>query len=251
MLKKIGLGLVSVLAVVIGALLYINARLDHFILAAIEKNGSAATGTAVTVGSVDISLIPGRAVITNLVVGNPPGFSTPYALALGTITLQADLASLLGSGLAGGGPIIIDRISIDQPHIFYEVSGGADGISLKSLNFGAGSNLGVLQKNAETNAKPTAAGQERKEIINDLYVTNGMISVSASLLKGRQLTEKLPVIHLSGLGAASGGDTHSQVVDQVISAITRQSALAGAPSLVRALGSAATETLGNKLKSLF
>ena len=58
-------------------------------------------------------------------------------------------------------------------------------------------------------------------------------------------------IHLTGIGTANGGVTTGQLCEQVLTAITSQFTITGAASLVKAIGSAVTEPLIDKLKSLF
>jgi hypothetical protein len=265
MWKKLGGSLAVLVAVIAVGLWLVLAHLDGDVLAAIEQDGSVATGTKVTVGSVYLSLLRGICVISGLTVDNPPGFSTPYALSLGEITIHGSTRSLVaavldGSNLPGrgffGGPIVIDEVNIDRPHIFYEVSGDGAALSLKSLNLGATSNLAALQQGAKAIAvKNPDQGPPQKQIIRSLDVAGGKVSVFTSLLKGRLLVEKLPLIHLSGIGAATGGVTTGQVCGQVLTAISEQAELEGAASLVKAIGSAATGPLGgaivNKIKSLF
>jgi len=265
MWKKLGGSLAVLLAVIAATLWLVLAHLDGDVLAAIEQDGSAATGTKVTVGSVHLSLVKGICVISGLTVDNPPGFSTPYALSLGEITIHASTRSLVaavldGSNLPGrgifAGPIMIDEVNIDGPHIFYEVSGDGAALSLKSLNLGATSNLAALRQRAKAIAvKNPDQGPPQREIIRSLDVADGKVTVFAPLLKGRLLVEKLPLIHLSGIGAASGGVTTGQVCAQVLTAISAQAELEGAASLVKAIGSAATGPLGgaiaDKIKSLF
>jgi hypothetical protein len=71
------------------------------------------------------------------------------------------------------------------------------------------------------------------------------------LIKGPHLVEKLAPIHLTGIGATTGGVTTGQLCEQVVTAITSQSTTTGAASLVKAIGNAVTQPLIDKLKSLF
>ena len=68
--------------VVAAAVFLLISNLDAIVKAALEKYGSEATGSAVTVDSVRISLREGSGSISGFSIGNPPGFSTPAALAL-------------------------------------------------------------------------------------------------------------------------------------------------------------------------
>jgi hypothetical protein len=255
MWRKIGIGLAVVVLVIAGAAWYLFANLDHYVKAAIEKYGSAATQATVSVDSVQLSLTSGQGTISGLSVGNPQGFSAPHALTVGAITVQVDTSTVTGDG-----PIVIQSINVSQPRVTYQVLGGPGGLSLRSLNLHTRSNLSVLQSNVQAYAAGSGSASEssspqRKEIIRDLYVTGGQVSVVASLLLGKTLTVPLPAIHLTNIGQSSGGVTAAQVGEQVLTAITSSAALAGAESLMKAVGSAATGPLGSavggKVKSLF
>lgn len=82
---------------------YLLAHLGLTIQASIEKNAAAATGTRVAISRVEVSLSTGICIISGLTVSNPPGFNTPYALSLGTITIHATTGSLLEAILAASG----------------------------------------------------------------------------------------------------------------------------------------------------
>ena len=256
MWKKL-LACVAVLLVILVALAwYLLAHLGLTIQAAIEKNAAAATGTRVAISRVEVSLFTGTCIISGLTVSNPPGFNTPYALSLGTITIHATTESLLEAILAAsklynpGHPIVIDAMNIDRPHIHYQVDIGGKPLSLASLGLGT-SNLAILQHDTQVrSAAAPETGTGPKEIIKDITITNGGISISTSLIKGPHLVEKLAPIHLTGIGAATGGVTTGQLCEQVLTAITSQSTLTGAASLVKAIGSAVTHPLIDKLKSL-
>lgn len=254
MWKKLAAG-VAVLLVILAVLAwYLLAHLGLTIQAAIEKKAAAATGTRVAISRVEVSLFNGICVISGLTVSNPPGFNTPYALSLGTITIHATTENLLAGILAAsrlyspGQPIVIDQMNIDRPHIHYQVDIGGRPLSLASLGLGS-SNLAILQHQTQLRAAADT-GPSPKEIVKDVSITNGGISISTSLIKGPHLVEKLAPIHLTGIGAATGGVTTGQLCGQILTAITSQSTITGAASLVKAIGSAVTEPLLDKLKSL-
>ncbi len=250
MWKKLG-GLFIVLLVIGGGMyVYVITRISHSIVDTIEKNGTAATTTTVAVRSVGLSLFFGRCVITGLTVANPPGFNTPYAIKLGTITIHVALRSLISSG-----PLIVDEVTIDQPHIYLELTAGLKDFSLKNLDLSSNTNLGTLARNAQTGQGTSESNPSRKEIIDNLYVDDGKVSIFTTLLKHQRLIEHLPVIHLSGIGAGSGGVTTGKVSSLVLTAITNQAILQSAGALVHVLGAAVTLPLDNvivdKVKSLF
>ncbi|TAL03770.1 MAG: hypothetical protein EPO08_03225 [Rhodospirillaceae bacterium] len=248
MLKKIGIGIGVIILIAAGAFWYLFSNLDSLIKAGIEKYGSAATQASVTVSGVKLSLSSGEGSITGLNVGNPKGFTTPNALALGAITVQLDTGSITGNG-----PIVVKEIVISQPQVTYEVGGG-------------GSNLQTIQKNTKDFAgaggsTSNSSGSTRKEIIENLYVRDGQIGVSASALGGKTITVPLPTIHLTNIGKGNGGATPAEIADQVLGAISSEAAKVGANALAQqvegavggALSGAAqgTQGVGGQLKGLF
>ena len=94
-MKKIALGAVLVLLVTLGLVVYfLLSNLDGIVKAAIEKYGSEATQTVVSVNNVELGLKDGSGAIRGLSVGNPQGFKTKQAFSLGEISTQIDLKSL-------------------------------------------------------------------------------------------------------------------------------------------------------------
>ena len=102
-----------------------------------------------------------------------------------------------------------------SPAITYELGGSA------------GDNIRAIQKNAEaytggSSGGGSASGGEgggKKLIIENLYVRNGKISVSAKGLGGEKLGADLPTIHLKDIGKKKGGATPGEVASQVIGAL--------------------------------
>ncbi|GLR67907.1 hypothetical protein GCM10010909_25880 [Acidocella aquatica] len=251
MWKKIGIGLIILLAIIAGAVWYLVSNLDSLIKAAIEKYGSAATQTSVTVGGVKLSLGSGAGTISGLSIGNPPGFTSPQALGVGAIMVQLDTSSL-----PGNGPIVVRTINIAQPQMNYEVIGG---VSLTGVS--TSSNLLIIQNNVKNYAGRVAAAPPqggtpaRKEIINDLYVTGGEVNlIATTVLHGKKVTVPLPPIHLTNIGRASGGATPAQIASQIINAVTSQAAKTGAAALTQqvkaAAGGALPGNVGGTLKGL-
>jgi len=234
MWKKLGLAAAALLVIIAGVGWYLFSNLDSFIQQAIEKYGSAATQADVNVSGVQLSLNTGSGSINGLVVGNPAGFSTPHALALGGVAVQLDTASLPGTG-----PIIINEVTITNPQVTYEVRG------LDNL-----SNLKVLQGNVQAyantgaQATPQSSGAPaRTEIIRDLTITGGEIGISATALGGKALTVPLPTIHLTNIGQGHGGASPAEITREVLGAITNAATKVSATALANTLASTATGAL--------
>ena len=227
MWKKIAIGVVLLLILIAGAGYYLFSNLDSYIKAAIEKYGSQATQTTVNVGSVSLSLTSGAGAISGLSVASPAGYSAPAALALGSIALQLDTGTLTGNG-----PITVSSIALTQPRITYEVKG-----------LGQGSNLQTIQRNVASFAGSGSAAQTpaqngtpaRKEIIRDLTITGGQVTVLAPMLAAKPLIVPLPPIHLTDLGGADGA-TPAQIGAQVLNIVVSKAAATGAAALTKRLG---------------
>ena len=242
MWKKIATGIVLLLILIAGAGYYLFSNLDSYIKAALEKYGSQATQTAVTVDSVSLSLSSGAGTISGLNVANPAGYSAATAVSFGGIAVQVDPGTLTGNG-----PITVENVAITQPRITYEVKG-----------LGQGSNLQTIQRNVQSFAAsgnpaqtPSADGKPaRKEIIRVLSITGGQVTVLAPMLTGKTLVEPLPAIQLTGLGGADGA-TPAQIGAQVLNIIANRAVTAGAAALAKQMGNGVGSQAGTLLHGLF
>jgi hypothetical protein len=266
MIKKLAIGLVCLIVLLAAGGYFLMSNLDGIIKNAVEKYASAAVQADVRLDGVKLTLASGEGMLSGLSVGNPKGFSTPKAFYLGSINIKLDTNSIKGAG-----PIVIRDITIDQPQVTYEL-----------LNSGT-SNLQAIQNNTQAyansfkktggNAETETAsadkadaksGSGRKIIISNLIIRNGQIAISQELLKGRQLSAPLPEIHLTNIGKESGGANAAQVAQQIFGAISSAAAQASVTELAKekisglinvvpttAIGGAAVDAVGNKLKSVF
>lgn len=246
MLKKIAIGVVVLLVLIAGGVYYLFSNLDSIIKAAIEKYGTQATQADVKLDSVKLSIASGEGALNGLTVGNPKGFSTPRALSLGSIAVKLDTSSVSGTG-----PIVIKEIDIEKPQVTYEVTNNGDSnlqaIEKNAMAYGGGSGGG----SSGAGGSSSGGGQERKLVINDLYIRDGDISVSQALLQGKTLNAALPAIHLTNIGKDKGGATPGQVAEQVLSSITAAASKVANGELAKQLGSlkdSAGAAIGNAAK---
>ena len=211
-MKKILLGIVVVLLVAGGGGWWLYSQRDTLIADAIRSYAPQILGVSVKLGGVKTDPATQTASLHGLVIGNPPGFATPHALSLGTVSVKLDLASLTKD------VILIKEIAVVKPDIVYEHRSG-------------GSNLDVIQRNAEKyvadktggkDAKKDAAKQEpgKKLIIENFYLKDAKAEVSAELLKGKAVTVAVPDLHLTDIGKKSNGVSAGEATHQIISAIT-------------------------------
>ncbi len=237
----IGVGAVAV--IIIGAAVFLYSSIDSLVVAAVEKYGSEITGVRVSLAKSNIEAGSGRGTLSGLVVGNPEGFNTDSVFELGSVSVTLDMGSLTGD------TIIIKEITIEEPQVTYEMSGG-------------GSNIDAIQHNvdaymARLGGDNAAEGTDEgpKLVIENLYVRNGTVRVSASLLKGKTLDSSLPDIHLTDIGKEAGGATPGQAVSQVMAAITgsvgKAAAVVDLDGITKKLADTAakvTDTVKDKVK---
>ncbi|WOI09138.1 hypothetical protein [Thalassospira lucentensis] len=217
-MKKILIALAAIILLVVAGLVYVYVNLDSIVKATIEEAGTRVTLADVTVDNVKIETTQNTASIGGLVVGNPDGFETDYAFSLGNISVRLD-----GSTLTSDTIRIIEVI-VDEPSVTYELGQGSSNIATIQRNVesfvqrmsgptGAG---GADGGNADTAADD---GTGTKVVIENVYVRNGNVSVSAAMLKGKKLSSGLPEIHLKDIGKEEGGATPAQVAEQIITAL--------------------------------
>ncbi|TQV78078.1 hypothetical protein FKG94_13435 [Exilibacterium tricleocarpae] len=96
-LGKILIGLVvAVVAVLVLVVVIGLQNINELVKAAIESVGSDVTRTAVTLERADIQLTEGRGALHELVVANPAGYGSDYAVRLGEVVLQVEPTSVTG-----------------------------------------------------------------------------------------------------------------------------------------------------------
>lgn len=170
---------------------WVGNNLDGLVKNAIETYGSQMTGTKVRVDSVSIRPTKGVGIVRGLVVGNPPGFRTPYALRVGEIFLSLDVGSVARR------VIRIRDISVSSPDLLYEKANGT-------------TNFDVLERRIAEHA-PSSSGHATKQengkklIVGRLVIRNAKVRVSASFMKGRTISLGLPDIVLRNIGQSEGG----------------------------------------------
>jgi hypothetical protein len=237
-MKKILIGLAVVIVIVIGALFFLWQNLGSLIKTAVEEAGSRVTQVKVSLKEADTGgLTQGALALRGLTVGNPAGFKTDSAFKLGEVSVKVDPASVMSD------TIVVKEVVIGAPQVTYEFGAG-------------GSNIGTIQKNVEKMAggssgggssSSSGGGSGKKVVIENLYVRDGKVNVSADFLQGKQTGTNLPTIHLKDIGKSSGGASPTEVAEQVIAAITKASTSAVGKLDVGAIKDALGKELGAKM----
>lgn len=207
----VGVSAVAVIAaVVVGVAIFLYSSLDSLVKAAVEKYGTDIVQAKVTLDQVKIDAASGRGSLHGFSVANPSGFQSPRAVAFDLVSIEVDVGTLTDD------VVVIKEIVIAKPELTYELGPG-------------GNNIDVIRKNVDDYVKAHAggAGTAKKEdggprlVIENLYVVDGNVSVSANLpvMAGRTMTSPLPEIHLKDIGKEKKGATPGEVAEKVIDAL--------------------------------
>ena len=224
-MKKVLIGVAVIVVVVAIAVYWFVGNLDSLVKTAIETYGSDITKTEVTLDKVELSPTSGAGSLSGLTMGNPAGFESDHAFKLGQVSVALDTESI------GGDTIVIKEVVIAAPSVTYEIGS-------------AGSNIDAIRKNVEAYTGGGSSGGDQKEsdvklVIENLYIRDGNVNVSASALGGKSLGAPLPAIHLKDIGKKSGGASPGEVTNQIIKAVSSGATQAvGTLNLDKVLGGA-------------
>lgn len=190
-MKKAGILLAVMVVLLAGVLFWLHGNLDYIVKNAIEKYGSQITGTKVSVSSVQIRATEGTAIVQGLVVGNPEGFKTPYALKVGKIEVELSVSSITGN------VVLIKKILVDSPDVIYEKAHGT-------------TNFDVIQKHIAGSSGSSSGGSNesnsgKKLIVEEIAIRGAKAQASAPFMSGKTLLVDLPNITIRNIGKSKGG----------------------------------------------
>lgn len=235
--SKLAIGIGVVLVAIVAAVLLLVSNLDSLVKKAIETVGPELAKVTVKVDKVTLSPTSGAGSIAGLVVGNPAGYKTPYALSLGEMRISVDPATIASD------TVVIREVVIQSPSINYEQSGKTN--NLDAIQHNVDESLKALSGGG----KKESGGKQTKLIIENLYVRDGKVTVLSPLTLGKDVSAALPPIHLKDIGKKSGGASPAEVTKQVLGAITSRSGSAATGAL-QGLKEGASGAM-DKVKGLF
>lgn len=237
MKKFILIALAVIVAVIVGAVIFVGSNIDRIVKAGVETYAPRFTGTQVRLGGVSSSIMGGEVTIKDFFLGNPQGFKTAHAFKVNQVKVVIDGASLATD------VVHIKEIVIDAPDIIYEMGGGS-------------SNLQAIQNNvakAAGGGKSSAAsssesGPSKKVIIDNLYVRNAKAALSASMLGGKVVPLPIPDLHLKDIGKKDKGTSMSEASKQVLDAITKSATAAAGKIDIKGMAEGASKAIGDATK---
>jgi len=254
MYRRMFWALLAALVLLLVGVGWVYLTRDRLLGTAIRTYGPQITGVSVKLGGARLEPWDGEAALTDLELGNPPGFHTPHALMVAQIRLRLDVSNLRSD------VVHIRDIRVEQPRVTYEYASG-------------GSNLDVIQRHIErqiadaagpagAQGAPAAPGSATananakplRVVIDHVDILGAQADVSASALHGRTVTVNLPDIHLNDIGTRNGGVTPAQATEQMVAAVRQAATQAVVPLhldgvVQRARNGAAA--LADKVRGLF
>ena len=235
-LKIVAISIVVLLAIALGIAYYSSGKIDAYVKTAIEKYGSESLGTKVSVGEVNISLLQTTATITNLEIANPPGFDDPIAFKAGLIEIT------LNSKESKIDSVVIDRILLNSPMVFY--------IKTKQTD-----NLSRLQdqatrstKDSQSSDKPGGSKDKGREqpriLIKKFDIERANLSYRDTRIVSTTVNLKLDDIHIVDIDTGKNGAGTQEAVSKIVNAIVPAVKQAAIKSVAAYLD-VATDTLRN------
>jgi uncharacterized protein involved in outer membrane biogenesis len=220
-MKRVAIGLSILAVILVVGVLILYSSLGAIITKAVNSEGPEIILAKVHLDETVIDATSGKGSLHGLFIGNPEGFETESAFKMDKIEIVVDPGSITS------GTIVINKIDIQAPEVTYELGGG-------------GSNVDAIQKNVDAYVKKTIGASESKEkseaneggtkmVIDHLYVKDGKVNISASLLGGKSMTVPLPDIHLKDIGKEKKGAAPAEVAKSVIGALNKAIIKAVAP----------------------
>ena len=201
-------------AVVVVAFIVLMAAMNPLAGWAIGHFGTELTGAPVETTEVILQPFGGRARITGLEIGRPPGFNARTAY-LKELKVDVDPVTI------GWNFVLVREISVDALSVTYE-----------RADRGGGTNLDAIQRSIEAHMKRAEAsrgGDEkpsgRRYVIEKLTIRNVRVTMTTKGLGGQGLSFQLPDVDLRDVGKKQGGVTSSEVAALVTSTVQQKIAL--------------------------
>ncbi|MEQ8578817.1 MAG: hypothetical protein RIC57_08410 [Balneola sp.] len=187
-----------ILAIILGTVLAIGMTIDGIVESGIEDSGSDLLKTEVEVDDIDISVFGSSADMDGFIVYNPEGFTDGAAISLNEIEIDLDVKSLLTD------QILINKIRVKNPEIFFEQKGPRV-------------NLRELSNNIDVGSEEDS---EKTIIIKEFILEEGVIKIHSELEKERSAEASIDRLVLNNIGE-SGSETIQQAMKQILSPIIK------------------------------
>lgn len=245
-MKKLSIIVVCLLLLCVVGFFALEMFLGHAVTAGVNRVAPGITQTRVTLGGATISPLSGSGTLTDLVVGNPKGWSENNICSLGKIHVDLEPFSVLGDR------IIVNKIEIDAPEFNYETKLISSNVKDLLKNIEAA--VGGGKSSSGTDAKPAGESKPIKIEVKDFELKNAKVRLGVG---DKGLTLPMPDLKLTDIGTKEGGVTPDQLALAVMKEVTGNiiSATAkAAGDISKTSGASAAEgvkKVGEAVKNLF
>lgn len=222
-LKVIGIVALVLVIAFAGLIWYGYRNLDNILHTAVERFGSEVTGTEVSLQDVNVDLQGGRVQFDDLVIANPPEYTTDYAFALKSIAVQVKSESL------GTGPdsvVVIEEVLIDGASVIAELRGLRES-NLQQLAQNVQDSLPAEKEPAPAEPQPPAEYTGPNFRVRQFLFSNADIALVSPQFGERTLA--MPSVRATDVGGEAGLPPRElaaallkQVLDQATAAVRRE-----------------------------
>lgn len=206
-MKKLWFFIATVVVFAVVVVIFGLSNLGPLIKKAVNTQGPKITGTELSLGDVDVSLLSGQVTLQRFLLGNPKGFSAPHAVAVKSIYVDVDEQSLTDE------TIIIERIEVVGPDIYYEKGAGSDNFKALQRN--------IAKKAGSSSSKASADSDEssKKLLIRELVIRDGQVHLAVKGLAGQDISAKLPDIQMKNIGQKKAGVAPAEAAREIFAAL--------------------------------
>ncbi len=206
-MKKLWFLIAAVVVLAVVVVIFGLSNLGPLIKKAVNTQGPKITGTELRLGDVDVSLLSGQVTLQKFLLGNPKGFNSPHAVAVKSIYVDVDEKSLTAE------TIVIERIEVVGPDIYYEKGAGSDNFKALQRN--------IAKKAGAGSSKPSSDSGEssKKLLIRELVIRDGQVHLAVKGLAGQDISAKLPEIKLKNVGQKKDGVTPAEAAREIFAAL--------------------------------
>lgn len=223
----------TVLALVAIGVLLLGANLGRLVKAGIERFGSQATQTAVTVDDVELSLRSGSGTVRGLNVQNPPAYSGPPAVRFGEISLVVDPASVQAD------KIVVRSLRVSDGEL--NLVGGLQDNNLKQIAANV-SALAADEKSGKADSATDPAAKKKFQV-DELAVSGLKLNMDLDIpvVGKQQASLTLPDFRLANLGTGPEGVTAGELTEALMQAVMKEVL----PAVTKNMGKQAEGVLGS------
>jgi len=242
-MKKLIIAALLLLLLITGTIFF---SLNFLVKKAVNALGPKIMKVEVCLGSANLSPFSGSGRLTHLLVGNPAGYKTPYAVLLGNIDLKTKTDSIFSN------TILLDEIAIRNPEITLE--GTPFGNNLVRIL----DNLKGSSKSAKNDESERSAGstKSRKFIVKEIIIYGAKLHISVSTAnQSFDQTLILPDIHIQNIGSSEGGVSAAELAQEILNPLINSAIRSGTGPLLKeglkGLNIKGAEQINKALNSLF